>query len=176
MRSQSREWSEFEQLTSDVEVKTDDGDIGQLHRYIQHLVQHLHRDTKLVLAQARSDVLVRVRIDIRVHADSHTRLLALGNSQLADDLQLWDGFNVETSNVGIQSEVDFPVGLTDTGEDHLRRRETSLQASLNLTAAHAVTTQAALSNQLQQGRINIGLHSIVHMITRVLGSLSVDGV
>ena len=76
---------------------------------------------------------------IRIQTESYTSHLVLGSSQLVDYLQLGDALHVETENVVVKTEINFPVALANTGIDNLLFRKTCLDTSLYLATTDTVS-------------------------------------
>ena len=113
---------------------------GQSH--FNHLWQHLDADAKLVVGCGSGDVAVRVRIDIGIHPDGHSRHLAGLLCQFVDHLQFGYRLHIEAGNVVYQAQIDFSVGFTHPGKHHPGWRETSLESYLNLLTTHQVGPKA----------------------------------
>ncbi len=103
-----------------------------------------------------------MRTDIGVDAQGDAGSLSLFCGQRIDDLQFGHALHVEGKDTGIQSEVNLPIALADTGVDNLRGRETGFEGRLYLATAHTVRTQSGFADDAEQARIGIGLHGIVH--------------
>ena len=103
-------------------------------------------DTELVFLHAGRDLGVRMRVDFRIDTEGDRSDLVLPCGQLLDHLQFGDRLDVKAENVVIQSQVDFPVRLTDAGEDDLVIRESRLERRLDLAATHAIGTKTVLGD------------------------------
>ena len=99
-----------------------------------------HGDAKLVFCQAGGYVGVGMGSDIGVQSEGHACYLSFGSCQLVDDLQFGNALDVETEDVVVESEVDFPIALANAGIDDFRTGESCLDACLNLAAADAIGT------------------------------------
>ena len=113
--------------------------------------------------------------DVRIQTESHTSHLAFLGCQFVDDFQLGNALDVETEDIVVQSEVDFPVALADTGINNLRTGETSSHTGLYLATADAVGTQSCFADDTQDAGIGIGLDGIMDAEALVLLSLTVNG-
>ena len=173
--AESLKVAHVENLTADVEVEPDNLDVLQLAGVLNDGHHVAHGDAELILGQSGGDVGVGVGTYVGVQSEGHAGHLALGGSQLVDDLELGDALDVEAEDVAVEPDVDFPVGLADAGEDNLRAREASLDAGLNLAAADAVGTQACLTDDGEQAWVDVGLDGVVDVPPFVAAGLGVDG-
>ena len=67
---------------------------------------------------------------------------------------------IEAVNAAGERVFHLGRGLTDTGEDHLRRVAAGLQYAIQLTAGNDIESRARLRQQRQYGERGIGLHGI----------------
>ena len=169
------EVAHIQYLTTNVEVQADHFDVLHLRGFLNDFQHVLHVDAKLILCQTSSDISMRMSAYIGIQTESHTSHLALGSSQFVDDLQFRDALHVEAEDVVVQSEVNLPVALADTGINNLLVGEPSLDAGFYLATTDAVSTQASLTDNLQHLGVGIGLDSIVHTEAFVLAGLLIDG-
>ena len=80
----------------------------------------------------------------------------------------------EARNISIESQIDLPIGLADTGKHNLRRREASLQANFHLAAAHTVTAETCSIHDAEHRGIHIRLHGIMHVKSRITRRFTID--
>ena len=138
----------------------------------QHVV---HVNTELVFCESCGNVGMCMGSHVRIQTEGDACHLPLVGCQFVDDFQFRDALYVETEDIVINAEIDFPVALAHTSEDNLRDREPSLDRGLDLTATHTVGSQSGLTDDAEHFRIGIGLDSIVHHESLVAASLFMDG-
>ena len=168
--AKSHEIAHIQYLRTNVEVQSDELYVLHLQRHIYHIVHVLHTDAELVLRQSGSDIGMGMCPHIGVDAESYIRNLTLCRSQFIDDFQFGDGLYIETENIIIQAEVDFPICLAHSGKHYLIRRETCLDCCTNFTATYTVGPQSVLTDDGKHFRIGICLHGIVHVKVAMLCS------
>ena len=143
-------------------------------RTVNDHVHVLHADTELVFGQTGGDVGVCMCAYIRIDTESYTGNLVLGGGQFIDDLQLGNRFNIEAEDIVVQSQVNLPVCLSDSGIYNLAGRNTCLDGRLDFAAAHTIGAQSAFTDDAQNFRVGIGLHCIVYAELVVLATLFLD--
>ena len=57
--------------------------------------------------------------NVGIQTESHASYLILSCCQFVDNFQFRNALNVETEDVVVQSEIDFPIALADAGIDDL---------------------------------------------------------
>ena len=86
--------------------------MSQFVGFRNHVEHIAHGNTELVFSQSRRDVRMGMRPYIGVQTESHTGHFALGSCQFIDDLQFGYALYVETEDIVVETEIDFPVGLS----------------------------------------------------------------
>ncbi len=155
-------------------MKTDELHMLQLQSHVDHLIHIVHADTEFVFGQSGSDIGMGMRTYIGIDAESYIGNFTFGGSQLVDDFQLRHRLDIETENIVIESQVDFPISLTDSGKNDLPGRETGLDGSADFTSADTIGTQSTFADDGQYLRIGIGLDGIVYTEIVVTCHLTVD--
>ena len=64
----------------------------------------------------------------------------------------------------MQPEKYLGICLADTGKNDVTGAEPGINSRPDLSAAHGVSTEPSLADPLQNRRIDIGFHGIMHMI------------
>ncbi|CCY01646.1 unknown [Prevotella sp. CAG:924] len=113
---------------------------------------------------------------VGIDSEANVCCLAFCRSQLIDDFQLGHALHIETENIGIQSEIDFPISLADSGKHYFRSGEASLQSCFDLASADTIRTKPGVGNDAQHLRVGIGLNGIVYLKILVTASLGLYGV
>ena len=116
-----------------------------------------------------------VGTNVGVKAEGHTCCFPFSDSQFIDDLQFGNTLNIEAEDIVVESEIDFPVSLSNTGIHYFRCRKTCTQAGLYLSTAHAVCTKFILANHAQHLWIGICFYCIVYLESIMLLHLCVNG-
>ena len=95
-------------------------------------------------------------VHVGVDAQGNVGHLTLSLSQLGYDLHFGNGLNVEALNVGVQCQINFPIGLAYASVYNLLAIETMLKSAANLVATYAVDTQTSVADLLQQAAVGVG--------------------
>ena len=90
-------------------------------------------------------------------------------------LQFSLGFHVETLYALFQAQGYLPIGLSDSGIDYGRGRESGIQRRKYLSAAHAVGPHPSSGDAAQDDRIGIGFDGIVDLPRRPVLQCCTDG-
>ena len=97
-------------------------------------------DAKLVFPQARGDVGMGVRIDVRIHPGGHGGDHAFFHSDGVKPRQLRLGLDVETLDAGPQRPPELVPALAHAGKHDLARFTAGGEDPLQLPAGHDVKT------------------------------------
>ena len=119
-------------------------------------------DSELVLLEPGGYVLVRVRVDVGVDTQRNVSHFALRHRKFIDHLHLGDALDIETLNVGIKSQVNFPISLSHTGVDNLLWVEAMLERGADLVAAYAVNSETVRADLIKNSGVGVGLDGKVH--------------
>ena len=82
--------------------------------------------------------------DIRIHPDAHRGYQAAVCSYLGDNTHLGRRFNIETADPGLEAQENFPIGLSNTGENDALRGKSGIQGGTDFSAADAIGSQAGI--------------------------------
>ncbi len=150
----------FGDLRADMAVDTDDLDILQgssapIQR--QRLVQS---DAKFVLLEPGGDVRMSLRIDIGIGADRDARPLAHRARHLLEPLEFFRRFEVEAQDVGSERGAHFIRAFAHPGEDDLAGVTARGEYARQFATGDDVETGSGARQQVQNGKIGIGLHRI----------------
>ena len=169
------EVAHVENLRTNVEVQSHHLDVGQLLCMLDDGNHVAHGNAELILSQSCGDVGMSMCANVGVQTECYACRLSLCCSQFVDDLQFGYALYVETEDVVVQTEVDFPVGLTHTSIDNLVGGESGIDDGLYLASADAVGSQSRLADDLEDLGVGISLDGIVYHEPLVSSSLFVDG-
>ena len=132
----------LQDLASDVRLNADHADAGKAAGLLEDRARPPDVHAELVLLQARRDVRMRLRVDVRVDPQGHSRRLAALPRDRVDLLDLPLGLGVEGEDPGRDARRDLVVRLAHAGEDDPFRRDPALQRRAQLAAGHDVGARA----------------------------------
>ena len=115
-----------------------------------------------------------MRTHVGIDTESHTGNLALAGGKFVDDFKLGNALYVETKDVLVQTEIDFPITFSYSCINNLVCRKAHVKGSLDFSATHAVCTQTCLTNYIEHFWVGIGLYGIMHTIALILSCLGID--
>ena len=168
------EVAHIEYLTTDVEMKSYNLDMLHGLSFLDDTQHVAHGNTKLILSQSCSDVGMSMGTDVGVETECHTGRLAPLGCQFVDNLQFGNAFDIEAEYVVVETEIDFPVALADTGINNLCCRKTGAQRGFYLTTADTVGAKSCLADSAQYLRVGIGLDGIVNHKALMLSGFGID--
>ena len=145
-------------LRADVHLQPAQAQVLQLARPRIDALDLLEGDAELVLVGAGGDLLVRVRLDVRVHAHRHGRRLVQARRHAVDALQLRLALGVEGINALPQGELDLAFRLAHAGKGAAARVAAGRDHPLQLAAADDVEAAAQPGQRAQHGQVGVGLH------------------
>ncbi len=131
---------------------------------------------ELVLVKSRGDFLVRMRVHIGIHAERNPCTHAGLGGKGIYHFKLGEAFHVETVNAGFKRKLYLAVALPYSGENDVAAFESARQRSLYLSTGDAVCAQSVGGNELEQARVGVCLHGVVHVEVGVCGRASLYGV
>ena len=102
---------------------------------------------------------VRLRRQVRVHAERDAGLAAVRLRDLADGVQFLLALDVEEEDAVFEGVADLGVGLADAREDDLRAGRPGLERAEELAAARSRRTRAVLAHQPADAEVAVGLHA-----------------
>jgi hypothetical protein len=121
-------------------------------------------DAELVLGLASGDVLVGLRVHVRVHAHGGGR----NDSEIAGDFvevaQLFLALDVEGVDTLLQRVLDFRAGLADAGESAFARVAAGLDHAEEFAGGDDVEARVFRHQQLQHGEIGVRLHGVGDLV------------
>lgn len=100
---------------------------------------------------------MRSAIDIGIDAQHRRRAQTASPRQLRQNATLFLQLKVELADAGLQRVDQLPIGLSDPGKDHIRRRNACIQSPAQLAARHDVGPVAALCEQPKDSAVGVGL-------------------
>ena len=133
---------------------------------LQHLnrpVETPVRKPELVLVETGGDVLMRVRVDVRIDSETDGSPAVQPTSQCAYDFDFLKGFNHKSPDPGLKRLAYFPVRLADTGKENLFRIVAATDRELYLIPADAVGSESLGTQDIVQTPVRIGLDGIMGM-------------
>ena len=154
----------FEDLRSDMRLDPADLQVRQLGRLRVDPEDAVDADAELVVALARRNVFVGLRIDIRIDAQSHRGLFARCAGHLVDEFQLRLGLDVERINTLLESVFDFLPRLTHPGEGAIMGASARLEHAEQLAARHNVEARPLAGQQFKHGEVGVCLHGEAHTV------------
>lgn len=155
---------EVSNLTSDVEVNADELEMGGLDGETSGGQKVIKGKTKFVFVKSRSNLLMRVGINVRVNAQGDTSNLALQCREVVNDLKFRHGLGVKAEDVGGEGVGDFTVGLAYSRKDNGGSGETRGEGGLYLIAADAVGTESVGGDETEDVRVGVRLDSVVNLV------------
>lgn len=123
----------------------------------------LQRDAELVVALARGDLGVGMRVDIRVDADGDGGLDAEGAGDVVQPRQLGLALDVKREDAVFQGQLDLGLGLAHAGKDALLDIPAGSDDAANFAAAHEIETRPQVREVPQHGQARIRLHRIAEL-------------
>ena len=114
-------------------------------------------DTKLVLAFAGRNFLMRARIDIGVHPQRAGRARPMRAGESGEFVALFLAFDVELADPGVERPPHFGMGLADAREDDVLRVHSCGERADQLAAGHDVSAEALVGENLEDGEIGVRL-------------------
>ena len=148
---------DFRDLRADVHLQPAQAQVLQFARPRINALDLLEGDAELVLVGAGRDLLVRVRLHVRVHAHRHGRPFLQARGHAVDALQFRLALGVERVNALPQGELDFAFGLAHAGKGALARVAAGRHDPLQFAAAHDVESAAEPGQHPQDGLVRVGL-------------------
>ena len=134
-------------------------------------VKQLHTYAEFVFLQARGDIMMGMRVDIRIHTDCDMRHTVHPRGYRIDVLQFGQRLDIEAPYIIFQCQFYLSIGFAHTGKHNGIARETGSQSRLDFTPAHAIHTESVFPDSFQYLRIVIGLYGIMHMKAMLAGKL-----
>src|ERR1035437_2088507 len=107
--------------------------------------------------------MVSMCTDIWIDTQSHFCHFSFCRCQFIDDFQFWDRFNIEAKYVIIQTQVNFPVGFSNSGKYYIRCWNSGINGSLNFPSAYTICAETGIFYYVQDTMIYIGFHGIMDM-------------
>ena len=120
----------------------------------------LDRDAELVLLEARRDVRMGLRVNVRVHPDGERSPEAKATSGAGECLKLWLGLDVEAEDAGLQRELHLGDGLADSGVDDPVGIRAGAERPLQLAAGDDVEPGAQRCHKGEHADAAAGLHRV----------------
>ena len=115
-----------------------------------------------------------VRTYIGIDTESDSGNFAFGGSQFVDDFQFGYRFYIETEDIIIQSQIDFPIGFADTRIYDFISWEACFDSCTDFTATHTVCSQTVFTNNSQNLVVGIGFHCVMHAEVVVFACFFID--
>ena len=148
----------FEDLRSDVRLDAADLQVRQFGRFRVDTEDAVDADAELVVALARRNVFVRLRIHVGIHAQGHRGFLAHGAGHLVDELQLHLGFDVEGIDALLEGVCDFLPRLAHAGKGARVGASARFDHAEKFTARDNVKTRALPRQQVEHGEVRVRFH------------------
>src|SRR5207249_7859561 len=118
------------------------------------------RNAELVLTPASGDVLMRLRLDIRIHSKGNRRALVFGRCDLIDVIEFGFALDVEGINALFESILDFLVRFSYASKGALCRIGAGIDYAKQLTARHDIESSTGITQQAQNGPIRIRFNGV----------------
>ena len=131
-------------------------------------------DAELVFLLARRNLVMRLRVDIRIDAQRDRGHLARRDRTGRKKFQLRLGFDVETMDTRREREIHLSRRLADAGKQDLLRRNAGGQRAPQLALGHHVGARPQFGQRLQHGLVRIGLHRVAHQCVDIGESIGED--
>ena len=158
-------------LRADVHLHSAQAQVLELARARVDALDLLEGNAELVLVGAGGDLLVRVRLHVRVHAHRHGRLLVQARRHAVDALQLRLALGVERVNPLPQGELDLAFRLAHARESAFPRVAAGGDHPLQLAAADDVEPAAQQRQRAQHRPVRVGLHGEADQVVHAGHSL-----
>jgi hypothetical protein len=100
---------------------------------------------------------MRLRIDIRIHAQRHWRTLAQFTGHGVQTVELWNRFDIEALHAGRKRIAHFRDALADAREDRVLRAATRRQYAREFATGHDIETRAESREHIEHGKIAVRL-------------------
>ena len=104
---------------------------------------------------------------VGVDAERHSCRFPFFGSEHVDDVEFGEAFHVEAEDVGIESEIYFPVALAHACIYDAFGLESRLYGGLYLTSADAVGSESSFSYYAEQLLVSVSLNGIVNAVSFV---------
>jgi len=131
---------------------------------------------EFVLLESGGDVGMRPGIHVRVHAQTDRGDPAHTARHLVQSVQFRRGFDVEAKNPGIQRLPHLGLALSHPREHHLARLAARREHALQFAAGDNVEPCPQAREQVEDGKIGVGLHRIADKMVAApecLGELAI---
>ena len=144
-------------------------DARQLMREPVERVRLGKRHAEFVLGFAGRDLVVRLGVDVGVHAEGDARRRAARRRYLAQRAKLWLRLDVEGEDAGIERERHLGLRLADAREHDLLRCDTDFERAAKLAFGHDVHAGALAREGGEHAEIGVGLDRIADKRARHVG-------
>ena len=148
----------FEDLGTNVGLNATDFQMRQRRGDFVDLWRAVETDAELVFAFSSGDELVRLGIDIRIHADGDRGFHAERTGDFVDALEFSLALDIEGINALAERVGDFLAGLADTGKSAAVSAGAGFENAEQLAARDDVESRAEPGEDLEDGEVRIGLH------------------
>ena len=145
------------QLGSDVAADPLDLQPGHFFRLPVFRQRFLNIDAELVFLEARRNVGMGLRIDIRIDPECNAGLQAQLFCAGVNLVQLLGRLDIEHQDAGLQGVFDFIRAFSHPGIDHPAGIDTRLQGAEQLAAGHDIHASPFRGENPQDSDIGIGL-------------------
>ena len=159
------------QLRADMHINSHNLDPRQAGGMGIDLTRPADRDAELVVILAGRDLLVRLRIHVRVHPHGDRGHFAQPAGHRRQTLHLGLAFDVELPNTARQRQFHLFRRLADTGKHDPLARKTGGNRPAILAPRYHIDTGPKARHQPQNRLVRIGLHGIAHQMVQPLQGL-----
>src|SRR5207249_10390737 len=125
------------------------------------------RNAELVLAPASGDVLMRLRLDIRIHSKGNRRALVFGRCDLIDVIEFGFALDVEGINALFEGVLDFLARFSHPGESAFRWVSAGLQRTKQLATRNDVEAGAGIAQQAQDSSVLVRFDRIADQMVEI---------
>lgn len=148
-------------------MQTDEFQTGKFKGFFNNIHEHLARYTELVFVQACGDIMMGMRVDIRIDSDRDSCDLAALDCQLADYLKLRNTLHIEALYTIFETKFNFAIALSHTGKYNIAGSETALESPTYFTTAHRIHTEAGIADFFEHNGVGVGLDRIMDLKSRI---------
>ena len=158
------QWIERRDLRSDVHVDRDELQRTACRNGREQLARGVERHAELVDLEARGNVGVAFRVDVRVDSDRDARRAAGPLGDRLDARQLSSRFDVDRLQPERDAALELGCRLADAGEHDFRRLEPGFARHLDFPDRVGVGRAAQAAQQAREGERGVRFQGIVQRV------------
>ena len=123
------------------------------HRFIETPVG----DSEFVLVKTGGDVMVGVRVNIRINTQAHRRLAAKPPGDVAHNLNFLERLHDKCPDPDLECLANLLVGLGHAGKKDLFRIIPAADSEIDLIPAHAISADPSRADYVVEAAVRVRL-------------------